>query len=65
MTSSTEVFWSRVLMLAETSHEMELEQIREGLLGIEEGFAGTFDPADCYEEYLTLQLCRAMSRALQ
>ncbi|MFT7220165.1 MAG: hypothetical protein ACI8Z1_001782 [Candidatus Azotimanducaceae bacterium] len=62
---ATDVFWDRILTLTETDDEASMEQIRAGLLGIDEGFSGLIDPADSYPEYVTMLLCRYMYRVTE
>lgn len=62
---ATDVFWDRILTLTEADDEASMEQIRAGLLGIDEGFSGLIDPADSYPEYVTMLLCRYMYRVTE
>ena len=61
------VFWNRVLTLSETMEvpELSTEDLQCSLLGIIEGFAHTFDPAEDFPEYATLRLCRSFSDLLE
>lgn len=58
--------WSRVLVLAESMDEpgCSIENIRNLLCGLEEGFADTFDPAEDFPEYATHRLCGSLRRLL-
>jgi hypothetical protein len=56
-----------LLLIAESLDDpvIPLERIRLQLRGLEEGFAGAFDPAEDFPEFVAVQLCRSLQRALQ
>lgn len=64
-------FWDHIFVTAETINEVQhdtdniLEQVSVYLESIEAIFDREFDPAKAYEEFVTLFLCKALSRALR
>jgi hypothetical protein len=61
------LFWDRVLGISEfiDSGNIAIEELRKNLLGLDEGFADRFDPANAYPEYVTVRLCRAIRNSLE
>ncbi len=61
-----EAFWLRVLSVSDVARPgaVSRDQLRDLLSGIEEGFDEMFDPADAFNEYVTLSLCRSLRRWL-
>jgi hypothetical protein len=61
------VLWNQVLLLSETFEDpkISLEDLRQQLCAVEEGFSGAFDPAEDFPEFVTVRLCRSLQRALQ
>lgn len=59
--------WQYLLTLAETLDRApaSLEDLHGHLLALEEGFAGTFDPADEFPEFAVVALCRALRRQVE
>ncbi len=55
-------FWLRILDLADAAKQDELsrQQLLDILSGLEEGYEDAFDPADAFNEYVVLNLCRAI-----
>ncbi|MFP5413967.1 MAG: hypothetical protein ACLGG1_02965 [Gammaproteobacteria bacterium] len=65
--SAETVFWNNVLTIAEAvlNSGQSAETLRGHLLALEEGFLHAFDPADSFQEYATLTLCRSIRRFLE
>lgn len=63
---SREAFWLRVLSVSDAAlpGAVSRDQLSDLLSGIEEGFNEVFDPADDFNEYITLSLCRSFRRWL-
>lgn len=61
------VLWHQMLLLSEAVNDAQipLEHVRQQLGGIEEGFAGTFDPVEDFPEFVAVHLCRSLQRRLQ
>ncbi len=61
-----DVFWNRLLMASETIGDCDpsLESVVALLAGLEEGFYDQFDPADSFQAYAAVSLCRAIRRRL-
>ncbi|MCB1702706.1 MAG: hypothetical protein KDI14_17960 [Halioglobus sp.] len=64
--SRESLLWNRVLVISESMDEPDcsVEHIANMLCGLEEGFAGAFDPADDFPEFATHRLCRSMRQLL-
>lgn len=60
------VLWNRVLVLAESMDDpqLQLAQLRASLCALDEGFVGSFDPAEHFPEFVAHRLCRSMGRLL-
>jgi len=60
------VFWNRVLTVSEALEgaESSSDSLRQHLLALEEGFRDAFDPADDFQAYVTVALCRSIRRKL-
>ena len=60
------LFWNRVLTISEAleARNASAEALREHLLALEEGFRDAFDPADDFQAYVTVALCRSIRRNL-
>jgi hypothetical protein len=60
------LLWSRILHIAESMEDpqISLEQLRGQLCALDEGFAGVFDPAEQFPEFVAHRLCRSMERLL-
>jgi len=58
------LLWNRVLHIAESMEDpgMSLAQLRAQLCALDEGFAGAFDPAEQFPEFVAHRLCRSMER---
>lgn len=60
------IFWNRVLTLSEAIEAADsADSLKNHLLALEEGFGNAFDPADSFQAYVTLTLCRSMRRNLE
>lgn len=64
------LFWNQMLMRSDSIVDIDpnapdaMEQVRAQLGTITEQFDRAFDPADQFEEYVTIALCQALQRAL-
>ena len=60
------LFWNRVLTISEAleSPDASTDSLRQQLLALEEGFRDAFDPADDFQAYVTVALCRSIRRNL-
>lgn len=64
------LFWNQMLMRSDSIVDIDpnapdaMEQVRAQLGTITEQFDRAFDPADQFEEYVTVALCQALQRAL-
>lgn len=65
--SAETLFWNNVLKVSEAalSADHSAESVCGLLLALEEGFAYSFDPADRFQEYVTLTLCRSVRHLLE
>jgi hypothetical protein len=63
--SSSNHFWNQILQLTEASEATPKNEICAALLGIEEGFFGSVDPAEDFEKYVAISLCRHMRSVLE
>lgn len=61
-----ELFWNRLLSASEAieSTDESVESLIALLSGLEEGFYDRFDPADSFQAYAAVSLCRALRRRL-
>jgi hypothetical protein len=60
------LFWNRVLTLSESLEATDsADSMKSQLLALEEGFHDAFDPADSFQAYVTLNLCRSLRRGLE
>lgn len=63
-------FWDHLLVIATALEERagtednQLPEVREKLESIGLVYHRAFDPADAYEEYVAVTLCRAIGQAL-
>ena len=64
---SETVFWNKVLTVSEAleAPDASTEAMRTHLLALEEGFRDAFDPADAFQAYVTIALCRSIRRNLE
>tara|TARA_R110002110_G_scaffold386530_1_gene598218 strand:+ start:303 stop:509 length:207 start_codon:yes stop_codon:yes gene_type:complete len=62
---SSNHFWNQLLQLTEMSEAAPIDEVCAALLGIEEGFSGSVDPADEFEKYVAISLCRQMRQVLE
>lgn len=64
--SAEDLFWNRLLSASEAieSPDESLESLAALLAGLEEGFYDRFDPADSFQAYAAVSLCRAVRRRL-
>ena len=55
-------FWLRLLAVSDTARQDSVSPslLLNQLSGVEEGFADVFDPADDFNEYVALSLCRSI-----
>ncbi len=60
------LLWNRLLHIAECMDDpqVSLEQLRASLCALDEGFAGAFDPAEHFPEFVAHRLSRSMGRLL-
>ncbi len=58
-------FWNQLLTITDLPTEIPSTELRAALLGIEEGFSGVFDPADHFQEYVALSLCRYVGQVIE
>lgn len=58
--------WSRVMVISEAIDDptIPIGHIRGLLCGLDEGFAGTFDPVEDFPEFAAHRLCRSFERFL-
>lgn len=65
--SRKSVLWHQMLLISDAldDPDVPLEHVRQQLCGIEEGFAGMFDPVEDFPEFVAVRLCRAFQRTLQ
>lgn len=58
--------WHRVLVISETIDDpaIPLQHIRGMLCGLDEGFAGRFDPVEDFPAFAAHRLCRSLERLL-
>lgn len=60
------LFWNRVLTLSDSLEAADdAATMKSQLLALEEGFCDAFDPADAFQAYVTLNLCRSLRRGLE
>lgn len=68
MSSATniETFWLRLLTISDAARQdaVSLEQLRDMLQGIDEGFGEIFDPVDTFNEFVALGLCRSIRQLI-
>lgn len=64
--SHNAVFWNRVLTISEAleAPDTSAECVKSHLLALEEGFKDAFDPAEDFQAYVTVALCRSIRRNL-
>ncbi len=63
-------FWNSLLTHADAIADIDpvsadaLEQLQAQLVTIDEAFGRSFDPADAFEEYVAVALCRSVQQTL-
>jgi hypothetical protein len=66
MSTHNTLFWNRVLTITEAleAPDASAECVKSHLLALEEGFRDAFDPAEDFQAYVTVALCRSIRRNL-